>query len=133
METLFAGSNWRLTIRRRSDGITILHAETCDEAASLPEELFGLPVTELAPRALAAGRTGGPGEEVLLRCPPHTAFIYPAFSINYTKRLSKFPISASVSSRICPLGRSPKVKNPSSRRSRYSTGIPRAAIIRRTW
>ena len=68
METLFAGSNWRLTIRRRSDGITILHAETCDEAASLPEELFGLPVTELAPRALAAGRTGGPGEEVLLRC-----------------------------------------------------------------
>ena len=68
METLFAGSNWRLTIRRTAAGITIMHAETCDGSATLPEELFGLPVTELAPRALAAGRTAPAGEEVLLQC-----------------------------------------------------------------
>lgn len=68
MDTISAVSNWRLVIRREGAGVTILHAVTCDETAALPEELFGLPVTALGPRALAVNRSAPPGEEVLLTC-----------------------------------------------------------------
>lgn len=68
MEIISAASNWRLVIRRSAGGVTILHAETCDQCAALPEELFGLPVTDLAHHALAANRAAPVGEEVLLTC-----------------------------------------------------------------
>lgn len=68
MEIIPGVSNWRLVIRRERSGITILHAVTCDEIAALPEELFGLPVTGLGARALAAGRAGPMGEEVTITC-----------------------------------------------------------------
>ena len=68
METVSAESNWRLTLRRSEAGVTILSAQTCDERAVLPAQVLGLPVTELAHHALAAGRPAPQGEEVTLRC-----------------------------------------------------------------
>ena len=68
METISGISNWRLVVRREGAGVTILHAVTCDRQAALPEELFGLPVTALGPRALAVNRTAPAGEEVLITC-----------------------------------------------------------------
>ena len=56
METVSAESNWRLTLRRSEAGVTILSAQTCDERAVLPAQVLGIPVTELAHHALAAGR-----------------------------------------------------------------------------
>ena len=47
METVSGVSNWKLVIRREERSVCILRAVTCDERAVLPEELFGLPVTEL--------------------------------------------------------------------------------------
>lgn len=70
METISGVSNWRLVIRREAAGITILHAVTCDKRAALPEELFGLPVIGLGPRALGVGRAAPVGEEVLVTCGP---------------------------------------------------------------
>ena len=66
METLRGLTNWRLTVRREADAVTVLRAVTCDRRAVLPEELFGLPVTALSDRALAAGAAPVPGEEVLI-------------------------------------------------------------------
>ena len=63
--TEFRGSNnWKLTIRRDSEGVTILRAATCDECATLPEELFGLPMTALDDHALAPEARTAEGEEV---------------------------------------------------------------------
>ena len=45
METISGLTNWRLTVRRETEGVTILRAVTCDENAALPDEIFGLPVT----------------------------------------------------------------------------------------
>ena len=47
METVSGVSNWKLLIRREEWSVRILRGVTCDERAVLPEELFGLPVTEL--------------------------------------------------------------------------------------
>ncbi len=66
METIRALSNWRLTVRREDEEITILRATSCDRRAILPEELFGLPVTRIADRALAPGAPPLEGEELLL-------------------------------------------------------------------
>ena len=68
MECISGANNWCLVVRREETGVTILHAVTCDETAALPEELFGLPVTALGPRALAAGRAAPAGEEVSITC-----------------------------------------------------------------
>lgn len=64
METVSGLTNWRLSVRREDDGVTILRAVTCDENAVLPVTLFGLPVTKLADRALAHGAAPRTGEEV---------------------------------------------------------------------
>ena len=64
METISGLTNWRLTVRREKNGVTILRAVTCDENAALPDEIFGLPVTGLSDRALAHGAKPAPGEEV---------------------------------------------------------------------
>ena len=64
METIYGVNNWKMTVRREADGVTILRAETCDARASLPESLFGLPVTSLGSRAF--GRGSGAGEEQVL-------------------------------------------------------------------
>ena len=61
METISGVSNWQLVVRREAAGVTILYARTCDERAALPEELFGLPVIALGPRALAGNRTAPAG------------------------------------------------------------------------
>ena len=66
METMQGLTNWRLTVRREADSATILRALTCDREAVLPEELFGLPVTALSDRCLAAGAAGAEGEEVCI-------------------------------------------------------------------
>ncbi len=70
MERVSGVSNWKLRVRREAEGITILQAATCDTAASLPDTLFGLPVTELGNHALAPGRESEEGEEVLVTCGP---------------------------------------------------------------
>lgn len=66
METIQGLTNWRLTVRREAASVTILRALTCNQNAVLPDELFGLPVTALSDRALAAGAAGTQGEELLV-------------------------------------------------------------------
>ena len=68
MEQVAGISNWKLTIKRNADSISILRGTTCDRAATLPEELFGLPVTTLAHHALAPTGKQIAGEEVLVTC-----------------------------------------------------------------
>lgn len=69
METVSGVSNWKLVIRRQEQSVCILRAVTCDERAILPEELFGLPVTELGGHALSpTAPAGAEGEEVLVSC-----------------------------------------------------------------
>ena len=68
MEQISALSNWRLKLRRETDGVTILRAVTCDTDAVLPDSLFGLPVTRLSDRALAPGAPDAEGEDCLLVC-----------------------------------------------------------------
>lgn len=68
METVSGINNWKLVIRRETDGITILRAVTCDVRAALPEELFGLPVTVLGDHALSPTAWPETGEEVLVTC-----------------------------------------------------------------
>ena len=70
METVSGVNNWKLLLRREAAGITILRAVTCDERASLPEELFGLPVTVLGDHALAPNAPAVPGEAVQVTCGP---------------------------------------------------------------
>ncbi len=64
LETISGLTNWQLTVRREEDGVTILRALTCDRKAVLPDELFGLPVTALQDRALAAGAAPAEGEKL---------------------------------------------------------------------
>lgn len=69
METVSGVSNWKLVIRREERSVRILRGVTCDERAVLPEELFGLPVTELGGHALSpTAPAGAEGEEVLVSC-----------------------------------------------------------------
>lgn len=68
METVSGVNNWKLTIRREREGITLLRAETCDERAALPEELFGLPVTALGDHAMTPHAREETGESVLVTC-----------------------------------------------------------------
>ena len=74
METVSGASNWRLVLRREKGGVTILRAGTPDARASLPDRLFGLPVTALGDRALAPERQGDPvppgAETLLVTCAP---------------------------------------------------------------
>lgn len=62
MKSIFGSNNWKLTLRCEADGVTILRAVTCDACAALPDTLFGLPVTALGDRALAAGAPVPAGE-----------------------------------------------------------------------
>ena len=64
METISGLTNWRLTVQREKNSVTILRAVTCDENAVLPDEVFDLPVTKLADRALAYGAVPVEGEEI---------------------------------------------------------------------
>jgi len=66
MTTVFDAGNWKLTIRRETDGIEILRAVTCDIRAVFPEELFGLPVTVIGPRAMSVLAPPLEGETVLV-------------------------------------------------------------------
>lgn len=68
MEQVAGLGNWKLVVRRETDGITILRGVTCDKTAMLPEELFGLPVTTLAHHALSPIAKETAGEEVLVTC-----------------------------------------------------------------
>lgn len=63
-------SNWRLTVRREKEWITILRAVTCDEEAALPETLFGLPVAVLDSHALAADERTVQGEAAVITGAP---------------------------------------------------------------
>ena len=64
MKSISGLTNWRLTVRREPESVTILRARTCDKIAVLPEALFGLPVTMLSDRALAPAAAPAEGEEV---------------------------------------------------------------------
>lgn len=68
MTTISGISNWRLTVQRDGASVIILLAVTCDPCAALPDELFGLPVTELSDHALAPNAAAVPGEEILITC-----------------------------------------------------------------
>ena len=72
METISGANNWKLVIRREAKGVTLLQAQTCDRRASLPGELFGLPVIALAHHALTPGRTEPEGEKIIMTCGPST-------------------------------------------------------------
>lgn len=66
METITGTNNWKLTIRRGAEGVTILRAATCDTRAMLPDTLFGLPVTALGDHALAPGAKPTEDETVMI-------------------------------------------------------------------
>lgn len=68
MEQISGISNWKLIIRREETGITLLRAATCDIRASLPDSLFGLPVTALGDHALCPASAPVEGEEVQITC-----------------------------------------------------------------
>ena len=68
METIPGSGNWRLTLRREAEGVTILRAATCDRRAVLPETLCGLPVTALGDHALSPTAAPAAGEELLVTC-----------------------------------------------------------------
>ena len=68
MEIVYGGNNWKLTVRREADHVTILRAVTCDTHAELPDELFGLPVTVLGEKALSPTAKPMNGEEVRMVC-----------------------------------------------------------------
>lgn len=73
METVSGVNNWKLTICRETDRITVLRAVTCDRRAALPDDLFGLPVTALGDHALAPGDRAVSGETVRITCGPAPA------------------------------------------------------------
>lgn len=68
METIPGSGNWRLTLRREAEGITVLRAATCDKRAVLPETLCGLPVTALGDHALSPAAAPAAGEDLLVTC-----------------------------------------------------------------
>jgi len=68
VEVLHGLSNWKLTLRQEEDHIVILRAQTCDERAILPDELFGLPVTVLGDHALSPDAFPLAGEELRIIC-----------------------------------------------------------------
>ena len=70
METVSGSNNWKLVFRRENGGITLLQAVTCDRKATLPREIFGLPVVALAHHALAPKRATPAGEQVQITCGP---------------------------------------------------------------
>ena len=70
METVGGVNNWKLTLRREGEGVTLARAVTCDIRAALPETVLGLPVTALGEHALSPGAREEPGEEVLVSCGP---------------------------------------------------------------
>jgi len=61
-------SNWKLIVRRESDHMVILRAQTCDLRAVLPDRLFDLPVTVLGDHALAPSASPVTGEQVQILC-----------------------------------------------------------------
>ncbi len=74
METTVSGvSNWKLTVRREAEGVTVLRAVTCDTAAVLPDALFDLPVTALGGHALASDARETQGEAVTVTGAPRKA------------------------------------------------------------
>ena len=73
MEHISGTDNWDLVIRWETAGITVLWAQTCEQTAALPEELFGLPVRFLADHALTPGRPAPEGERVRVTCGTDTA------------------------------------------------------------
>ena len=73
MEIIRGESELLLTIRRKEDGIVILRALSADKTAVLPEELFGLPVTELEHHAFAPNRPALEGETIRIACGPAPA------------------------------------------------------------
>lgn len=68
MEQIAGLSNWKLTLRREEDHITVLRAVTCDRKAALPDRLWGLPVTVLGDHALAPNARPVEGEQVRITC-----------------------------------------------------------------
>ena len=73
MEIIRGESELLLTIRRKEDGVVILRALSADKTAVLPEEIFGLPVTELEHHAFAPNRPDTGGEVVRIACGPAPA------------------------------------------------------------
>lgn len=70
MTTIYGSNNWKLFVKREAKSVTILRALTCDTQAALPDTLFGLPVTALGDRALAAGAPAGDGEALCITGAP---------------------------------------------------------------
>ena len=68
MEQIAGLSNWKLTLRREENHITVLRAVTCDTKAALPDQLWGLPVTVLGDHALAPNARPVEGEQVRVIC-----------------------------------------------------------------
>lgn len=70
METMIGTNNWKLTLRRDGDGVTLLRAATCDARAALPETLFALPVRALGDHALVPDAASVEGETVTIAGAP---------------------------------------------------------------
>lgn len=72
METISGSNNWKLVFRRENGGVTLLQAVTCDSKATLPREIFGLPVLAMDHHAMAPKRAAPVGEQVQITCGPVT-------------------------------------------------------------
>ena len=68
MLNICSGGAWRIIVAQRNNKISVLHAESGSEINRLPDELFGLPVTELGDRALAPTAPPADGDEVFVNC-----------------------------------------------------------------
>lgn len=64
METVGGEGNLLLTCRRGAAGVEITRVETGDRAVTLPETLWGLPVTALGDHAFSPGPRTAAGEQV---------------------------------------------------------------------
>ena len=68
MQEITGYGNWKIKYEEIDGGIRILRALTCDRAAALPDELSGLPVTEIGDYALSIrDKSPDRGEEALIR------------------------------------------------------------------
>ena len=72
MESIPGENNLLLTCRREDHGVAVTRAESCDARVSIPDAVWGLPVTAIGHHALTPGPRTAEGEPVRFTCGPET-------------------------------------------------------------
>lgn len=72
MESIPGENNLLLTCRREGNGVAVTRAVSCDERVTIPDTVWGLPVTALGHHALTPGSRTAEGEPVRITCGPET-------------------------------------------------------------